>query len=117
MNNLLFDQIKDKFQTGDFASAEKLCFKLYQTQDKNINVVKNLALACMLQKKYFEAVHFYHAALNLDKLDFDVNSNLAYCSHKQRTIKSTPIRPRSEKNRSGKSDTAKNYGGNLSQSS
>ena len=78
MNNLLFDQIKNKFQTGDFASAEKLCFKLYQTQDKNINVVKNLALACMLQKKYFEAVHFYREALNLGKLDFDVNSNLAY---------------------------------------
>ena len=78
MNNLLFDQIKNKFQTGDFASAEKLCFKLYQTQDKNINVVKNLALACMLQKKYFEAVHFYEEALNLDKLDFDVNANLAY---------------------------------------
>ena len=78
MNNLLFDQIKNKFQTGDFASAEKLCFKLYQTQDKNINVVKNLALACMLQKKYFEAVHFYKEALNLDKLDFDVNANLAY---------------------------------------
>ena len=78
MNNLLFDQIKNKFQTGDFASAEKLCFKLYQTQDKNINVVKNLALACMLQKKYFEAVHFYKEALNLDKHDFDVNANLAY---------------------------------------
>lgn len=78
MNNLLFDQIKNKFEVGDFASAEKLCFKLYQTQDKNINIVKNLALACMLQKKYFEALHFYNEALNIDTQDFDVNSNLAY---------------------------------------
>ena len=49
MNNLLFDQIKDKFQTGDFASAEKLCLSFIKLKIKILMLLKT-ALACMLQK-------------------------------------------------------------------
>ena len=78
MNNPLFDQIKNKFAVGDFHGVEKICFQLYQNDKKNFNVIKNLALACLLQNKYFESVHFYNEALLLDENDFDINCNLSF---------------------------------------
>ena len=78
MNNPLFDQIKNKFAVGDFHGVEKICFQLYQNDKKNFNVIKNLALACLLQNKYFESVHFYNEALLLEENDFDINCNLSF---------------------------------------
>ena len=59
MNNPLFLEIKNKFETNDLVGAEILCLKVYEQDKKNIHAIKNLALAYLLQKKFHPALIMY----------------------------------------------------------
>ena len=78
MNNRIITQFLQKLNSGDLIGAEALCYEVYQNNKENLHAIKNLALTLMLQKKYFEALHFYNEAVKLDSLDFDSNVNLAF---------------------------------------
>ena len=78
MNNRIITKFMQKLNSGDLIGAEALCFEVYQNNKENIHAIKNLALTLMLQKKYFEALHFYNEAIKLNSLDFDSNVNLAF---------------------------------------
>ena len=78
MNNRIISQFLQKLNSGDLIGAEALCYEVYQNNKENLPAIKNLALTLMLQKKYFEAIHFYNEAVKLDSLDFDSNVNLAF---------------------------------------
>ena len=78
MNNRIITKFLQKLNSGDLIGAEALCIEVYQNNKENIYAIKNLALTLMLQKKYFESLHFYNEAIKLDSLDFDSNVNLAF---------------------------------------
>ena len=78
MNNRIISQFLQKLNSGDLIGAEALCDEVYQHNKENLPAIKNLALTLMLQKKYFEALHFYNEAIKLEQFRFDSNVNLAF---------------------------------------